>query len=166
MSADAPQQADGSQCPGGPAGGQYARWRSRAAAAVALLGLTACVYTPRTVTVYDRDCRIQTRQMVLDEQQVGAIGHCRNEGCLAALVAFGAVSAVTAVVSGSIVVVGNVVYWFEKRSGCRPVDVDTLPAVAPDAPERVPEAASAPARPAERGERVPPALSAPVPPAR
>ena len=91
------------------------------AGGLALL-LAGCVYTPRTVTLYDPECRIQTRQMVLDERQVGVIGGCHNEGCVAALVAFGAVSAVTAVVSGSIVVAGNVVYWFEKRSNCRPVE--------------------------------------------
>jgi hypothetical protein len=84
--------------------------------------LAGCVYAPRTVTVYDPDCRIVTRHMVLDAQQVGAIGHCSNEGCLTLLVAMGAVSAVSAVVSGSVVVVGNVMYWFEKRSSCRPVD--------------------------------------------
>jgi hypothetical protein len=98
-------------------------------------GLSACVYAPRTVTVYDPDCQIVTRHMVLDGQQVAAIGHCHNEGCLAVLVAMGAVTAVTVVVSGSVVVVGNVVYWFEKRSQCQPVPVDELRAPSP-APAR------------------------------
>jgi hypothetical protein len=87
------------------------------------LVLSACLYAPRTVNVYDPGCRIVTRQMVLDAEQVGSIAHCRNEGCLTLLVAMGAVSAVSAVVSGSVVVVGNVVYWFEKRSLCQPADV-------------------------------------------
>lgn len=105
-----------------------------AAAAVAL-SLWGCVYAPRTVSVYDPDCQIVTRHMVLDGQQVAAIAHCHNEGCLALLVTMGAVSAVTAVVSGSVVVVGNVVYWFEKRSQCKPVPQDQF-TVPPPVPAR------------------------------
>lgn len=126
-------------------------WLSTALLSTALLA--GCVYTPRTVEVYDPACRILTRQMVLDERQVGVIGRCHNEGCVAALVAFGAVSAVTAVVSGSIVVVGNVAYWFEKRSACQPVD-------PPPAGRVPPERAAPPAQPAPPS----PASPAPVPP--
>ncbi len=82
-------------------------------------GLAGCVFVPRTVQVYDEDCQITRRQMVLDVQQIGTIGHCVNEGCAGALVALGAVASVSAVISGSVVIVGNVVYWFEKRSLCR-----------------------------------------------
>jgi len=99
------------------------------------LVLAGCVYAPRTVSVYDPDCQIVTRHMVLDGQQVAAIARCHNEGCLALLVTMGAVSAVTAVVSGSVVVVGNVVYWFEKRSQCKPLPQDQL-TVPPPVPAR------------------------------
>lgn len=88
-----------------------------AALALAAL-LSGCVYLPRTVEVYDEDCRIQARQMVLELHQVGVFGSCVNEGCVAMLVTFGAVTAASAVVSGSIVVAGNAVYWFEKRGRC------------------------------------------------
>ncbi|WP_251972167.1 hypothetical protein [Sphaerotilus microaerophilus] len=77
------------------------------------------MFVPRTVQVYDEDCQITSRQMVLDVQQIGTLGHCVNEGCAGALVALGAVASVSAVISGSVVIVGNVVYWFEKRSLCR-----------------------------------------------
>lgn len=83
------------------------------------LALTGCVFVPRTVQVYDEDCQIVGRQMVLDVQQIGTLGHCSNEGCAGVLVALGAVASVSAVISGSVVIVGNVVYWFEKRSQCR-----------------------------------------------
>ena len=86
-------------------------------AGLALL-LAGCVVVPRTVQVYDADCQITYRQMVMSVEQVGTFGHCRNEGCAAVLVALGAVATVTAVVSGSVVIVGNVVYWFEKRNLC------------------------------------------------
>ncbi|HYA66328.1 MAG TPA: hypothetical protein VEE84_06545 [Burkholderiaceae bacterium] len=80
--------------------------------------LTACVYVPRTTTVYDDRCKIYARQMRLDVEQVGAFARCANEGCVALLVGMGAVAAASAVVSGSIVVAGNIVYWFEKQGQC------------------------------------------------
>lgn len=84
-----------------------------------VLALQACIYLPRTTNVYDQQCQILARHMTLEVQQVGVFGHCANEGCVAALVGIGAVSAATAVVSGSIVVAGNIVYWFEKQGLCR-----------------------------------------------
>jgi hypothetical protein len=50
--------------------------------------------------------------------QIAALGGCRNEGCAALLAAAGATAAASAVISGSIVVVGNAVYWFEKQGAC------------------------------------------------
>jgi hypothetical protein len=83
---------------------------------------TGCVFAPRTIAVYDPDCQITSRQMILQAEQMPVMGHCRGEECGAMLVVFGAVSAATAVISGSIVVVGNVVYWFEKQNQCRRVE--------------------------------------------
>ncbi len=97
--------------------------------------LAACVVVPRTERVYDPDCQVMRRQMVLDVQQIGSIGRCHNEGCAAALVAIGAVAAASAVVSGSVVLVGNVVYWIEKQAQCRsggePVALPPPPATSP-----------------------------------
>lgn len=76
--------------------------------------LSACVVVPRTQVVFD-ECRMQRRSMVLDVHQVGYFSGCANEACLALLVGMGAVAAATAVVSGSIAVAGNVVYWWEER---------------------------------------------------
>jgi hypothetical protein len=80
------------------------------------------VFAPRTISIYDPDCRITSRQMILQASEMPIMGRCRGEECGAMLVIFGAVSAATAVVSGSIVVVGNVVYWFEKQNQCRKVE--------------------------------------------
>jgi hypothetical protein len=80
--------------------------------------LAGCVYVPRTNEVYDEGCGIQAKQMTLDMQQIGVFVGCTNQGCAALLVALGAVTVASAVVSGSIVVAGNVVYWFEKRGRC------------------------------------------------
>ena len=81
--------------------------------------LQACVYVPRTTEVYDLDCRITSRQMNLQPVQIAAIQGCSNEGCVVLLVAAAATAATSAIVSGSIVVVGNIVYWFEKQGRCK-----------------------------------------------
>ena len=87
-------------------------------APLALLALQACIYVPRTTATYDADCQITTMHMELESVQIAALGRCRNEGCTALLVTAGATAAASAVISGSIVVVGNAVYWFEKQGSC------------------------------------------------
>ena len=89
-----------------------------AAAIACVLVLAACVYLPRTTSAYDEDCQVETRHMRLEATQIGAIGSCTNRDCAYVLVAIGAVAAATAVVSGSIVLVGNVVYWLERQGKC------------------------------------------------
>jgi hypothetical protein len=90
----------------------------RIAAAALPLALAACIVVPRTDHVYDEDCQIYVKKMTLEAQQIGYFAGCGNEGCAVMLVAVGAVAAATAVVSGSIVVIGNVVYWAEKQDRC------------------------------------------------
>lgn len=80
--------------------------------------LSGCVYLPRTTTTYNTECQTQQRQMRLEAQQLGTLMGCQGEACTGALIAFGAVSAATAIVSGSIVLVGNMVYWLEERGQC------------------------------------------------
>lgn len=86
--------------------------------ATLLACLQACVVVPRTIQVYDAECGIMARQMDLETVQIAAIRGCSNSGCGAALVAAGATAVASTVVSGSIVIVGNVVYWFEKQGRC------------------------------------------------
>jgi hypothetical protein len=80
--------------------------------------LQSCVFVPRTTEVYDAGCHIAAKHMDLEAVQIAQIQGCRNDGCAAMLVAAGATAAASAVISGSIVVVGNVVYWFEKQGRC------------------------------------------------
>ena len=91
----------------------------RAAAAGAALLLAGCIVVPQTTYRYDPDCRIVARRMELQAVQVAAIGGCSNEGCAALLAAAGLTAAASAVVSGSISLVGNVVYWLERQGQCR-----------------------------------------------
>jgi hypothetical protein len=93
------------------------RWRL--GAPVLLVTLQACVFVPRTTEVYDFDCQMTSRQMDLQAVEIGGFGRCRNNDCAVILVAVGATAAASAIVSGSIVVVGNVVYWLEKQGRCQ-----------------------------------------------
>lgn len=78
-----------------------------------------CAY-PRTIHVYDEECQVMARQMVLDVANVNTGRSCSTNDCITQLVGHAAVLAASTVISGSIVVTGNVVYWLEKKRNCRP----------------------------------------------
>jgi len=83
--------------------------------------LQGCVFAPRTTQVYDADCRLMVNHMVLEGSQVAEIQGCQNQGCVALVVGAGVFTAATVVISGTIVVVGNVAYWFERKARCQPM---------------------------------------------
>ncbi len=109
------------------------------AVALAGLALAGCIVVPQTQSVYDPDCRMQTRQVTLEAAYLGGFHRCAGDGCVAMLAAYGLVTAASVVVSGSIAIVGNVVYWLERQGRC------PRPGPAPSPPDAaVPPAASAP----------------------
>ena len=87
----------------------------RLLAVLAALAVSGCVMVPVTVEGYDPDCRVVTHHMELQPVQVNAIGRCGDGACAAIVLG---VSAASAIVSGSIVVVGNIAYWAEHRASC------------------------------------------------
>jgi len=101
------------------------------------LGLAAaalvqgCVFLPRTTTVYDEECRIETRHMTLRAEPFGYFASCSGKECASMLAVIGAVTAGSAAVSGSIVVAGNVVYWIERQATCRDRHLDFAIVTAP-----------------------------------
>ena len=112
-------------------------------ALLGLLALQACVVVPATREVYDPECKVMKRQMTLEMAAVGGFQSCGGDACKAMLVAMGAVTAATAVVSGSVAMVGNMVYWFERQGQCaRPAEAP-VGAASIAAPSAAP-AASAP----------------------
>ena len=111
--------------------------KTRLALAVATLMLSGCIVVPRTVEGYDTECRIVTHQMTLDTVQIGRINNCNYQRDCAVILAGLAVTAASAIVSGTIAVVGNVVYWGERRAGCA-MATTTAPTPIP-AVERLPE---------------------------
>jgi hypothetical protein len=81
--------------------------------------LQACMVVPRTTQVFDPECQVVANHMVLEEVQLAAIHQCANQGCIALIVGAGVITAASLVISGTIVVAGNIAYWFEKQSQCR-----------------------------------------------
>jgi len=106
------------------------RTRSAATALVAGLLGAGCVIVPVQMEAYDPDCQIVTHHIELQPVVLGQIRGCSGQGCEALVLASLGVTAVSAVVSGSIAVIGNVAYWAEHRAGC----IAPLPIAAPAAP--------------------------------
>lgn len=77
------------------------------------------MFVPRTVNEHHNNCHLVTKKFTLEEHQIGHL-HCRNEGCLIALIP----SAVTLIVSGSVVLIGNTIHWLEKQGKCHNDDND------------------------------------------
>jgi len=94
-----------------------------AAAVLACTLLSSCVVVPVTVAGYDPDCRIITHHMELKARQDDPTIRCGNStdspACRQWLGEVIVTAAGSAIVSGSIVVVGNVIYWAEERVGCQ-----------------------------------------------
>ena len=102
--------------------------RAPFAVLAASLLASACVVVPRTRDGYDPECEFVTHHMELETVQVARIKACGDDLCTAAVVVAVGVTAASAVVSSSIVLVGNVVYWADRRLSCGP---PTLAAVSP-----------------------------------
>lgn len=89
---------------------------------IALLVLPSCIAVPRTEVSYDPQCQIQFRQMRLDVKTSSGGGpslvNCSGQACLPYLALVGGISLGSMVVSGSIVIVGNTVFWLEKQGRC------------------------------------------------
>jgi hypothetical protein len=92
--------------------------RSLAIAVVACTLATGCVIVPVTVEGYDSECRVVTRHMELQAVQIGAIQNCSNQACAGLVIVAAGLAAASAIVSGSVVVIGNIGYWAERKSTC------------------------------------------------
>jgi hypothetical protein len=82
---------------------------------------SGCAVVPMTRDSYDDDCKVATHHMELTTVQVKQVAVCDTPlnigGALCVLGAVG-LATVSTVVSGSVVVVGNVVYWTERKAAC------------------------------------------------
>jgi hypothetical protein len=91
---------------------------SRAAAALCALALSGCVVVPQTRHEYEPRCGVAVKRVVLEVAVLPGFHQCQGRGCAELLAAAGIVTAATAVVSGSVAVVGNVIYWAERKGQC------------------------------------------------
>ena len=130
--------------------GRQARWRwlrapgavrrrpdragSVAGVLLSAVVLQACIVVPQTRERYDPECRVLTRHVTLEAAALGQFHACQGRGCEMLLVSAGVVTAASAVVSGSIALVGNAVYWIERQGRCLAKDRPPLPAAAASAP--------------------------------
>ncbi|CAG1769174.1 hypothetical protein BAC3_00103 [uncultured bacterium] len=80
--------------------------------------LCSCVIVPRTTEIYKADCKFIAKHSELEQVYVAALGGCKDEQCAGLLVFAGAVTAASVVLSGSVVLVENVVYWLEEPEDC------------------------------------------------
>ncbi|MEN9630790.1 MAG: hypothetical protein RJA10_4018 [Pseudomonadota bacterium] len=92
--------------------------------------LSGCIVVARSADVYDPACKTTVKQVVLETEVVGAMVPCRNDGCLVVLASMGIISAASAVVAGSVAIVGNIAYWVERGGQC-PADAPPPSRLAP-----------------------------------
>lgn len=101
--------------------------RAALATAGLFLLLQGCVFLPQASRSPEyADCDLVTRELDLAYVEGGSLFSdvfrqhhgCVNEACLAVLVALAAIPAGSFVISGSIVIVGNTVHWFEAQGRC------------------------------------------------
>jgi hypothetical protein len=86
--------------------------------------LGACVVTPKKVASYDEKCRVSTQKVVLTAEQFRTFdgvdcltGSCKEE-VTGALVVATLTATTSAIVSGSVALIGNTLYWLESQGEC------------------------------------------------
>ena len=80
--------------------------------------LSGCIVVPQTITTYNSGCELVSRRVQLKQVQVQVFERCGGNDCAVLLAGYGLVAAASAVVSGSVAVAGNVVYWLEEQGRC------------------------------------------------
>ncbi|RJE77259.1 hypothetical protein BGP78_09395 [Pseudoalteromonas sp. MSK9-3] len=83
------------------------------------VALSGCIFVPKDVTYYDERCQVYAKKSTLESSNLIAFGACGSDfSCGAALASAGLVSAASLVVSGSISLIENTVYWIETEKDC------------------------------------------------
>lgn len=86
--------------------------------------LCACIVVPKKVSSYDTTCMITTHKFELSVEQAKIFDEvdCISHSCKAELIAAVATSTfattASAIVSGSIALAGNTLYWLESKGKC------------------------------------------------
>ena len=101
----------------------------RLVALAAGAALAGCVMVPVKVADDDPRCTDVTHHMELKAVELTNLRLCGGAACEATVVIAAGLAAASALVSGSVVVVGNVVYWAERQATCH---ASPPGAIAPD----------------------------------
>ena len=80
--------------------------------------LSGCVLLPKTSEIYNTDCKYIAKHSELESVYIAALGGCKDQQCAGLLAFAGAITAASVVLSGSVVVIENIVYWLEKPDDC------------------------------------------------
>jgi|GEM_PF-1909063 len=86
--------------------------------------LCACVVVPKTVASYDEECKVATHKIELRLEQAGTFNEidCIHNDCgeefAGAIFNSALIMTTSAIVSGSIALTGNTLYWLGRRSEC------------------------------------------------
>jgi hypothetical protein len=81
--------------------------------------LSSCIVLPKETTD-GNSCILETKKRTLEFKQINGVfvGGCSGDNCTAELIVLAAVPIGSALVSGSIVVVGNTIHWMEYQGRC------------------------------------------------
>ncbi len=99
-----------------------------AAIAVLVSALAGCVVVPQTRHSYDPECGVATKHITLEVAVLPGFHSCQGDGCVTLMVTAGVVTVASTVISGSVAVIGNVLYWAERKAGCPRPPRTPLPA--------------------------------------
>lgn len=92
--------------------------------ALAASSLGGCVVTPKKVASFDTQCMVATHTIELTTEQISMFDEvdCLTRSCkaevAAALISSTFTATASAIVSGSIALVGNTLYWAERQGKC------------------------------------------------
>ena len=86
--------------------------------------LCSCVVVPKQVGSYDTKCKVATKKIELTMEQIDSFHglSCSNHDCnidlVGEIMSSALLTTASAIVSGSIALTGNTLYWLEKQGDC------------------------------------------------
>lgn len=86
--------------------------------------VSSCVVVPKKVASYDAKCHVSTQKIELTMEQMNTFDEidCLTKSCRSelawALLSSSLVVTTSAIVSGSVALIGNTLYWMESQGQC------------------------------------------------
>ena len=80
--------------------------------------LSSCIVLPRQEMVFNQDCGYLVKKMTLTSEYIDIVDSCHSEDCIALLIIGGVIGTTSLLISGSITIIANVIYWMERKAEC------------------------------------------------